>query len=452
MENTDKSALERTYEANLPAFESISTLPEHGAECARCAAWLAARLRAIGMEAELLETKTKPVVYGCRKGDAGRPTVLFYGHYDVQPVDPLSFWQSHPFKAEQREGRIYARGAQDNKGQIVFFLSALQALIDQGALRCTVKVLIEGEEEAGSAGLRGALPGWNDKIKADVLMVCDSDCAAPGVPAIAMGLRGVIGLTVRLGGLKKDLHSGQHGGVVQNPALEMARLLATLHRPDGAVAVTGFYDGIAPVSDEERRLVACIPFDVEAYRAAVGVAPIGGEKGYLPRERSGFRPTIEVNGVHSGYGGPGTKTIIPAHAVAKLTARLVAGQEPQRCLDLMIEHLRSHAPAGLELEISEAEVAGPAMRCDPKSALVQRAAGVLKLIFEREPVFVWEGGSVPIVADLARIVKGNTLLVGFGLEADNVHAPNESFSLEQLKWGFLYAAMMLQELGRPCAA
>ncbi|NLF24284.1 MAG: dipeptidase [Deltaproteobacteria bacterium] len=432
----------------LLSFPSISIETEYQADCQACAEWLGRHLQQIGFKSELLETSSKPVVFAEYTGRPGKKTVLFYGHYDVQPVDPLDLWQSEPFSPELRDGRIYARGAQDNKGQLFAILKALEVLIREGALECSVKLLLEGEEECGSAAIRESLPQWRSKIGADVLMVCDTGFAAPGIPAIVVGLRGLVGCTVWLGGLTRDLHSGMHGGLAPNPARELAVLLASLHQPDGSVAVKGFYDGVLPVSAKERELLARTPFDASAYKREIGVDPLGGEVDLSPNERVSLRPTLDVNGIHSGYGGAGQKTIIPSEAFAKLTARLVAGQDPHRVLDLILAHLRENAPSALQLKFSDIEIAGPAVRRDVDGEVVQRAVRVLSELCGCEPVFGWCGASIPIVADLAEIIGEDVLLVGFGLDENNIHAPNENFSIEQFKCTFLYGAMMLQELGK----
>ena len=430
----------------LLAIKSISADPKYDSDCVACAAWLTHHLAKLGLSTELLETRTKPVVFAQYAPGYTKRSVLFYGHYDVQPVDPLELWHTPPFSPEFREGRIYARGAQDNKGQLFSFLKALEVLIQAGAPICNVKVLLEGEEECGSGGMRAALPEWLSKIAADLLMVCDTDMAAPGVPAVVMGLRGLVGCTVRLGGLKRDLHSGLHGGIAPNPALEIAKLAAGLHREDGSVAVPGFYDGLLSPTAKELVWLEALPFDPLRYKEEVGVNALGGEKGYAHKERLGFRPTLEVNGIHAGYDGPGLKTIIPANATLKLTARLAAGQEPQKTLDLILSHIRKHAPAYLQLEFSDLEVAGPAVRCDPDGPGVRIARKVLQEIFGVEPVFEWSGASIPVVAELAGLMREGALLVGFGQEDNNIHAPNENFSLDQFRNAFLYNALILQAL------
>ncbi|MBN8549646.1 MAG: M20/M25/M40 family metallo-hydrolase [Deltaproteobacteria bacterium] len=423
-------------------FKSISTEPDYEQDCRKCAEWLVSHLRSIGFEASLLETPSKPTVYGFRKGTAGHPRVLYYGHYDVQPFEPRSEWKSDPFDPELRNGRLFARGAMDNKGQTFYVLKALEQLIKHDALKSDVTVLIEGEEEGGSEGFMAALAGWKDKLKADVLMVCDTGTLAPGVPAITMGLRAIGHLTIKLGGIHKDLHSGVHGGMVKNPATEMCRLIASLHNPDGSIAVKNYYDGVKEAAAEDRALANRMPITMEQYAGMVGVPPLGGEANYTPLERRGFRPCIDVNGIHSGYDGPGSKTIIPSFAIAKISARIVAGQDPKRCVELISQHLKAHAPKGLNLEVEGAAGPGRAVSLSSKSEIIQKARQVLLDVSGQEPLFMWEGSSIPVVSVLSEITGAEPLLVGFGVEEDNMHAPNESFSLTQFKDGFMYASMM----------
>jgi acetylornithine deacetylase/succinyl-diaminopimelate desuccinylase-like protein len=453
----DKRSFQKAFEANrerylrewkeLLGFPSISIVKAHDRDCLACANWLVKHLRDIGFNSRLLKTPSKPVVYAERKGLPGKPTVLFYGHYDVQPVDPIEEWLSPPFEPSLRRGRVYARGAHDDKGQLLYGLKAMETLIKQGALNVTTKIVIEGEEEGGSEGISAAVKRWKDIIKADVLMVTDTSTVRTGAPTIVMGLRGIIRLMPVLSGPCHDLHSGVHGGVAPNPATAMAHLVATLHNPDGSIAVKGFYDGVKEPSKMERSLANGTSFNAKLYKQETGILPMAGEKRFTPAERAGFRPTIEINGIHSGYGGDGSKTIIPAKAMAKITARLVAGQDPGKCLKLIIRHLRKHCPAGLRLDILEKGTSGPAVKLDPRSPLVARARRVLAALSCGETAFMWDGASIPIVAALSEVSGAEPLLIGFGRERDNIHAPNESFSLEQFRLGYLYAAMMLSELG-----
>lgn len=429
-------------------FKSISTDSAFAPDCLKCAEWLRNHIAGIGFAAQLLQTESKPVVYGELKVAQSARTVLFYGHYDVQPVDPLNLWQSDPFEPIIRDGRIYARGAQDNKGQLFYVLKALQFLVKSKLLSCNVKVLIEGEEECGSKGLSTQLGKWKDRLGADLLMVCDTGSLQAGLPAITMGLRGIAALEAILRGPHKDLHSGVHGGVVRNPATELARLVAGLHKSDGSIAIPGFYEGMKQASQSDRALANAIPLSEEQYRQLVGAAPDGGELGYSMWERRGMRPTIEVNGFHSGYGGEGGKTIIPSSAEVKLSMRLVPGQNPQRCLELLREYFVTNTPKSLALSFGHHQEGAEAVAISSSDPAVKLASDVLAEVCGIRPLYLWEGSSIPIVTELSRVSGGTPLLVGFGLEEDNIHAPNESFSLDQFRLGFLYAGAFLDKFGR----
>ena len=430
----------------LLRIPSVSADPAHRQDCARCAEWLARRLARLGFKPRLLKTRAHPAVFAQRPGARDAPTVLFYGHYDVQPADPLAAWTTPPFDPHVRAGRVYARGAEDNKGQLMYVLAAMETLIAQNAPLPALKILLEGEEECGSAGLSEALPRWRHLLRADILLVADTGTAASGAPAIIMGLRGIMHASIALTGPKHDLHSGMHGGVAPNPATEMARLLATLHTPDGAIAVPGFARGVVAPTRRERALANAEAVAPRAYRRTTGVPPAAGEKDFTPAERLGFRPSIDVNGIHAGYSGRGIKTIIPARAEAKITARLARGQEPAAALRALIRHLEAHAPAGLRLRVTEKGISGPALRINPDSPLVAKARRVLSLLSRQEPALLWEGASIPVITALARSSGAEPLLVGFGHDKDRVHAPNESFSLQQFKRGYLYAALMLRAI------
>jgi acetylornithine deacetylase/succinyl-diaminopimelate desuccinylase-like protein len=400
----------------------------------------------IGLSAELHETGSKPVVFAEHRGESGKPVVLFYGHYDVQPVDPLDEWTTPPFNPTMRNGRIYARGASDNKGQFFYVLKALETLIKNDALGCSIKALIEGEEENGSAGMSVFLRKRKEMLKSDILLVTDVDTVNSGAPTIIMGLRGLISITVRLSGPIHDLHSGMHGGLAPNPAQQMVRLIATLHNTDGSIAVEGFNDDVRKPSEKELMLAESEPFNEAEYHRLTGVPPVGGEKGFNPAVRLGFRPTIEINGISSGYGGAGSKTIIPSTATAKITARLAPDQDPLTCLQKLERHLRSHAPSGLNLDIPESGIAGPPIIVHPDNRMIPLASKVMKQITGRSPVFMYEGASIPIIAEISKASGSDPLLAGFGSAQDRIHAPNESFSIDQFKRGFLYAGLLLGSL------
>ena len=428
-------------------FPSVSTNPGNAADCSRCAGWLKAHLAAMGFTTRLIPTASHPLVFAERTGKPGRPTVLFYGHYDVQPEDPVELWKTPPFEPTLIQGRMFARGAQDNKGQLFAAIKAIESLIRSDALDCPLKILIEGDEETGAMPIVGVLHKEKAALAADIVMAADTSAVSSGAPTITMGLRGIVHMTVVLSGPGHDLHSGVHGGRIPNPANALCRMVASLHHENGRVAVEGFYDGIGEPTAEERRLANAQPIDPVWYQAVTGVPPVGGEPQYTPVERTGFRPAIDLNGIHSGYGGAGSKTIIAAQAMAKISARLVPGQVPGRILELIADHLRKQVPQGLVLDITEQGIGGAAIRVDLGSQAVVTARKVLGEISPLPTAFLWEGASIPILSHLPAIAGGDVLLVGFGSEEDNIHAPNESYSVEQFRMGFLYTGLFLNRLG-----
>ena len=422
----------------LLKFPTIGADPMHLRDCVQCAMWLKRWLEKIGADVELLLPEgsglapTPPVLYAERPGDEGAPTLLFYGHYDVQPPDPLEEWTTPPFEPTEKDGRIYCRGAQDDKGQFFSFLCGLREFFAErkGSVP-TMKFFLEGQEESGSDAIAKVAAKMKDRLRADVLLVCDTGAAADLQPAIIAGLRGVSHFTVRLTAATCDLHSGRYGGIAPNAAQGMAELMASLHNPDGSIAVRGFCDRVEPPTDEELAAAEAAAMSDEAYRQEMGVAPVGGEKGLSVTERNSFRPTIEVNGIHSGYGGPGSKTVIPCAALAKLSMRLVPGQNPAECMALVERHLRQHTPPGMELFIEDLTGEAPAMRLPLNSPMFRLAADVLGTLDPRGAVFQWDGASIPIVSTLARLSGAAPLLVGFGQGEDRIHSPNESFSWRQ---------------------
>ena len=449
-------SLEQAFSARQPElladwaaflrFPSISAVPAHQQDCVDCAGWLVDRLARHVFSAELVKTRTKPFVFAERRGKASSPTVLIYGHYDVQPVDPLGAWTTPPFEPAWRGDRLFARGAQDNKGQVFYTLAAIESLIAAQALDVNLKVLIEGEEEYSSTGLAESLDAWKDRLQADILMVHDTCTVQSGAPTIIMGLRGIVDISARLTGADHDLHSGVHGGLAPNAAQGMAQLVASLFEAGGRVAVPGFYDAVAPATERDMQLASTVPFDPAAYRQQTGTSPDGGMRDLPPCVRVGFLPSLDINGLHAGYGGSGMKTIIPSEAILKLTARLVPDQDPMAVLEALSAHLVLHTPPGMRLVLEERRVGGPGFRLDSTAAHVKKAQAVLSEVDPGRPVaFLWEGASIPIVARLAKVSKAAPLLVGFGNEADRIHAPDESFSLAQFKSGFLYVGLMLQQ-------
>ena len=451
-----KSGDSREY-FELVAFPTVGADPSRLRDCVACATWLKKWLKGIGAEAELVlppqrgvsEEKVAalsvPVVFAELKGTEGAPTLLFYGHYDVQPADPLEQWETPPFEPTPRDGRVYARGAQDDKGQFFAFLCGLREFWREagaaGRARPNVKILLEGQEESGSTGLFRLLgePEFRRRIAADVMLVCDTSAASDLRPAIVAGMRGVCHFTVRLEAASRDLHSGEFGGVAPNAAQGMCELLASLQDARGAIAVAGFRDGaVEPTAEELEAATAGAASEAEIARE-IGTDPCGGERGVEPVRRGGFDPTIEVNGVHSGYGGPGSKTVIPCEAVAKLSMRLVPGQNPQRCFELVKEHLRARCPGGMRISFPEDSGLSSALKLPLGSPAMHLAEEVLSEMDVRGPVFRWEGASIPVVAALKETSGAAPLLVGWGQSNDRIHSPNESFSVRQFllakQWG-----------------
>lgn len=436
--NVKPSSKESDEYFALLRFQTVGADPMHLRDCVQCAMWLKRWLEGIGADAELLLPEdggisaTPPVVFAERTGDEGAPTVLFYGHYDVQPPDPVEEWNTPPFEPTEKDGRVYCRGAQDDKGQFFSFLCGLRDFLasHRGAVP-TLKFILEGQEESGSSAVAKVAARIGDRLRSDVLLVSDTGAAADLRPAIVAGLRGVSHFTVNLAAANCDLHSGRYGGIAPNAAQGIAELMASLHNPDGSIAVRGFCDGIVPPTDDELALAEASAMDDAAYERETGVAPVGGERGLSVTERNSFRPTIEVNGIHSGYGGPGSKTVIPCSATAKLSMRLVPMQNPKACLELVVRHLRQRLPMGMKMTVDEITGEAPAMRLPLKSPVFRLAADVLGEIDGRGAVFQWDGASIPIVSTLARISGAAPLLVGFGQGEDRIHSPNESFSWRQ---------------------
>jgi acetylornithine deacetylase/succinyl-diaminopimelate desuccinylase-like protein len=430
-------------------FPSISTDDAYAEKLKECADWLVKRLTSIGLETQLVPTRGHPIVWARNKHQPGRRTVLIYGHYDVQPPDPLELWDSPPFEPVLKNGYVFARGATDNKGQILSHILGIQETIEQnGDLPVNLHLVIEGEEEIGSLNLGGFLTANRDALKCDVAVVSDTMMIAPGMPTLSYGLRGVTALEVRVSGPKMDLHSGVFGGAVANPITALAQLLATLHDGEGRVAIAGFYDRVKPLENWERDAWHKLPVDGDKLvLKETGVPELFGESGYDSAERIWARPTAEINGIGGGYQGKGTKTVIASHAMAKLTFRLVPEQEGDEVLKLAREHLRKHLPKGVTLEITDGH-SGPWYLADPRSALGEAAQRALYKAFNRDPALIREGGSIPIVSQFRGILGIETLLMGLGLPDCRAHSPNENFPLENFEGGIRLNKAILQELAR----
>ena len=426
----------------LLRFPTVGADPNHLRDCVACATWLRQWLRKTGAEAELIvphagdPSTSVPVVFGEIKGQEGATTVLLYGHYDVQPPDPLDQWATPPFEPTFKDGRVYCRGAQDDKGQFFAFLCGVRAFVSSASARAVnVKIVLDSQEESGSVGLFRLLEDatFRKRLRADVLLVSDTSAAADLRPAIVAGLRGVNHFTVTLRAANRDLHSGEYGGIAPNAAQGMAELMASLHHPDGSIAVAGFRDGVEPPSHEELAAAEAGFATEAAYAQDIGTEPCGGQRGKTIVQRNCFEPTIEVNGIHSGYGGPGSKTVIPCEAVAKLSTRLVPGQNPRAAYEAVKRHLKDRCPRGMQVELSELTGEAPGFRLPLASPLFRLAEDVLGEIDPRGAVFQWDGASIPVVSALREASGAAPLLVGWGQPEDCIHSPNESYSVRQFR-------------------
>jgi acetylornithine deacetylase/succinyl-diaminopimelate desuccinylase-like protein len=414
----------------------------------RAAEFVKQHLDGAGLKTELVETAGHPIVYAEWLGAPGAPTALVYGHYDVQPPDPLDEWTTPPFEPTVRDGRIYARGATDDKGQLFTHIKSVEAwLKSEKKLPVNVKFVIEGEEEVGSNNLDLFLEKSKTKLKADVAVISDTSQFAPNVPAITYGLRGIIACEVLLRGANQDQHSGVFGGSIPNPVNMLARLIAGLHDANGRVQIPGFYDDIPPLSDAERKRIAALPFDEAAYLRELGVGAAWGESGFTTLERRWCRPTCDVNGIKGGYQGEGPKTIIPASATAKITCRLVPNQNAEKIIASLEDRLRELCPAGMRLEFRSFHGC-PAFVFDTSSRFMKAAESAIETAFGVAPVFIREGGSIPVVASFRDILGLDTLLLGWGQNTDNLHGPNEHFSLADFHRGTRASAHLWAELAK----
>lgn len=415
---------------------TVSALSEHKQDIRRGAEWVAAQMKKVGLtRAEVIPTAGHPLVYGEWLERPGLPTVLVYGHYDVQPVDPLDLWDTPPFEPQVRDGQLYARGSSDDKGQVFMHLKALETLLAvDGTLPLNFKFLIEGEEEVGGEHLDSFIRENHELLQADALVISDTTMFDRGYPALCTGLRGLAVLEVRLEGPATDLHSGLFGGAVQNPIHALAELLAGLHRPDGSVAVEGFYDRVRPAAEAEKSSIAALPFSDEDFLKDVGAPALFGESGYTTLERLWTRPTLEVNGIGGGFQGEGTKTVIPARAFAKITCRLVPDQDPDTINDLIEAHLKKHCPTGVRLQVQRLQGGKPTL-VSPDHPAVTAAAEALNEAFGVRPAFIRMGGSIPVVQTFQEELKVPVVLLGFSLPDEKFHAPNEHFDLGNYRDG-----------------
>ncbi len=430
-------------------FPSISTDDAYNEQLAECAHWLVEKLTKIGLETQLISTPGHPIVWAKNKHQPGRKTVMLYGHYDVQPPDPLELWDSPPFDPVLKDGYVFARGATDNKGQIFAHILGIQETLEEhGDLPVNLHLIIEGEEEVGSDNLPNFLKEHRDALKCDVAVVSDTGMIAKGVPTLSYGLRGVTACEIKITGSKMDLHSGVFGGAVANSVTALARLLATLHDENGHIAVEGFYDDVKPLEEWEREAWRNLPIDGDKeILDETGSPALFGEKDFSTLERLWARPTAEINGIGGGYQGKGTKTVIASHAMAKLTFRLVPNQDGATILKLVRKHLEKHLPPGVTMEIVDGH-SGPWYLTDPHSAVGEAAQRALKEAFKEDVALIREGGSIPIVSQFREILGVETLLLGLALADCRAHSPNENFPLENLEVGIKMNKAILQEIGK----
>ena len=428
---------------------SVSARSEHNGDTRRAAEWLARQIEDVGLKATIHPTPGHPIVVGEWRG-AGNdaPTVLIYGHYDVQPVEPLELWQSPPFEPNVRDGKIFARGSVDDKGQLYLHVKALEAHFKvRSRLPVNVILLAEGEEEVGSENLAEFVEQNAALLRADSVVISDSSMFAPGLPSILSSLRGLAYFQIDVEGPSVDLHSGSYGGAVVNPAMALARMLATMHDDRGHIAISGFYDKVRDWGETARKEIRALPFNEKSFQHETGASALGGEAGYSVLEQLWMRPTCEVNGLLSGYTGEGAKTVLPSKAMAKVSCRLVPDQDPSEVERLMRAHVERVIPPGVTVTVTPLHGGRP-WRADLAGPLFDSARRALAAAFGREPVITGEGGSIPVVGDFQRILGTPVLLMGFGLPGENAHAPNEWLSEENFTRGLRAVAMLWDELGK----
>jgi acetylornithine deacetylase/succinyl-diaminopimelate desuccinylase-like protein len=429
------------------AIPSISALPQHAADVRRAAEWTAEELKRVGLQnVRLIETPGNPVVYGDWLGAPGAPTILFYGHYDVQPVDPVDQWTTPPFEATVRDGEIYARGSADDKGQVFMHIKAVEAhLKQQGKLPLNIKFFIEGEEEVGSVHLDEFVRTHKNELSADVVVISDSPMFDRGIPSICYGLRGLTYFQIDLRGTKSDLHSGSFGGAVANPAMVLSQILAQMKDRGGRIKIPGFYDDVRELSEAERAEWKRLPFNETRYRKELGAPRLFGESGYSTLERVWARPTFEVNGLLSGFTGDGAKTVLPATAMAKVSMRLVPDQDPKKIGDLFEAYLTKIAPKTVELKITRMHGGKPWMT-EFDNKFVRAAGRAIERGFGKTPVFNREGGSIPVVSTFQQELGLPSVLFGVGLPDENAHAPNEKLDLGNFHNGIIASAFLYEEI------
>lgn len=421
---------------SLIRIPSISALPEYKADMVRCAErWKELLLQAGADHAEVMPSEGHPLVFAEKHVADGAPTVLIYAHYDVMPAEPLELWTSAPFEPEVRDGRIWARGADDDKGQAMIQVKAFEYLVRQGLLRHNVKFIFEGEEEIGSPSLGAFLEQHRELLKSDIILVSDTSMLGAELPSLTTGLRGLAYWEIEVTGPNRDLHSGHFGGAVANPINVLCELLAGVVNAEGRITIPGFYDDVEDVPHAERDMIAAIPFDEEKYKAAIDVKALRGEKGYSTLERNSCRPSFDVCGIWGGYTGEGSKTVLPSKAYAKVSCRLVPHQQHEKISQLFIDYIRSVAPDCVRVEVRPMH-GGEGYVCPITLPAYKAAERGFEKAFGRRPLAVRRGGSIPIISDFERVLGVKTVLMGFGLESDAIHSPNENFRLDIFRKGF----------------
>lgn len=421
---------------SLIRIPSISALPEHKADMVRCAErWKELLLQAGADHAEVMPSEGHPLVFAEKHVADGAPTVLIYAHYDVMPAEPLELWTSAPFEPEVRDGRIWARGADDDKGQAMIQVKAFEYLVRQGLLRHNVKFIFEGEEEIGSPSLGAFLEQHRELLKSDIILVSDTSMLGAELPSLTTGLRGLAYWEIEVTGPNRDLHSGHFGGAVANPINVLCELLAGVVNEEGRITIPGFYDDVEDVPHAERDMIAAIPFDEEKYKAAIDVKALRGEKGYSTLERNSCRPSFDVCGIWGGYTGEGSKTVLPSKAYAKVSCRLVPHQQHEKISQLFIDYICSVAPDCVRVEVRPMH-GGEGYVCPITLPAYKAAERGFEKAFGRRPLAVRRGGSIPIISDFERVLGVKTVLMGFGLESDAIHSPNENFRLDIFRKGF----------------
>lgn len=431
----------------LLRIPSVSTNSEHKEDVLDAARFLVDKLKALDLDrVELFKTDGNPIVFGELTGDESKPTVLVYGHYDVQPPDPMNRWDTPPFEPTVREGNIYARGASDDKGQSFTHVKALEAFRKTGTdFPVNIKFIFEGEEEIGSPHLVPFIEEHKKLLECDMVLISDTAMFAEDTPSITYGLRGLAYMEVEVLGPNRDLHSGVYGGAVENPANALAEIIAQLKDEDGVIQIPGFYDDVIQLDDEEREEYEKLPFDEEKYKNNLGLKALHGESGYSTLERTSARPSLDVNGLWSGYQGEGAKTVLPSEAGAKISMRLVPNQDPKKIAKLFKEHVESLAPETVKVTVTEHHGGHPAIT-DLSFYGLQAAADAFKEVYDKEPLFTREGGSIPIVADFERVLGAQSILMGFGLNSDAIHSPNEKFALKDFYRGIHTSAKFFELL------